>query len=60
MADLKKKSGAGITMEERTGPGVAWEAAATNGTDETQKEMMVQWAFIILLGVAAYGYCYHM
>lgn len=47
-----------MTEEERQAPGAAWEATVTKGMKETEKQMILQWICILMVGIAVYGYFY--
>lgn len=54
----KTRSGAEISDAERSDPDAAWEATVTKGMKETEGEMMLQWASIVMIGIAVLGYFY--
>lgn len=60
MAPTKRKqvSSAEITEAEKSNPDVAWEATVTKGMKETESEMIVQWAAIIIIGLVVFGFMY--
>ncbi|ROV95504.1 hypothetical protein VPNG_08902 [Cytospora leucostoma] len=47
-----------MTEEERRAPGASWEATVTEGMKETEKQMIFQWIFIVIVGIAVYGPSY--
>lgn len=54
----KSASSAEITEAEKSSPDAAWEATVTKSMKETESEMVLQWASILMIGLAVFGYVY--